>query len=286
MISDTGFFEGNRPALTIGLRGLVYMQIDVTGSELDLHSGSFGGNVQNPAAALSSVIARLKNEDGSIAVPGFYDEVRELTPRDREEFARLTVRRERVRRLDTGCTRSTVSPSSQSLERRGARPTLDVNGIWGGFQGEGSKTIIPAEAHAKISCRLVADMNPDLTYRARARLRRVDRAARRQGRRFARSTRACGACTPIDHPPPRPPPRASRKFSARRPCYLREGGSIPAGATFSSVLGLPVVLLGFIQPDDQIHAPNENVRLDNLEGGLRTIIRYWQTLSETEIEAL
>jgi acetylornithine deacetylase/succinyl-diaminopimelate desuccinylase-like protein len=281
VISDTGFYEGNRPAITIGLRGLVYTQIDVTGSKLDLHSGSFGGNVQNPANALAAIVARLKNDDGSIAVPGFYDDVRPLTARDREEFARMPLD-EAQYVADYGLHSVFGEPGYSVMERRGARPTLDVNGIWGGFQGEGSKTIIPAHAHAKISCRLVADMDPDTTFE---RLREHVLAVASPGVDVTVTKLNDGmwSLTPIDHPATQAAAACIEDVFGEPPVYLREGGSIPAGATFGNVLGLPVVLLGFTQPDDQIHAPNENVRLDNLENGLRTIIRYWDRLSRTAL---
>ena len=281
VISDTGFYEGNHPAITVGLRGLVYTQIDVAGSTLDLHSGSFGGNVQNPANALATIIARLKNDDGSVAVPGFYDEVRELTPRDREEFARLPFNEvEFVREYRLHSVFG--APGFSVLERRGARPTLDVNGIWAGFQGEGSKTIIPAHAHAKVSCRLVADMDVDTTF---SRLREFVLSVAPPGVDVSVTKLNDGrwALTPIDHPATHAAAACIEEVFGEKPYYLYEGGSIPAGATFATVLGLPVVLLGFIQPDDQAHAPNESMRLDNLTGGLRTIIRYWQRLSETQL---
>ena len=281
VISDTGFYEGNHPAITVSLRGLVYTQIDVTGSTLDLHSGTFGGNVQNPANALATIIARLKNDDGSVAVPGFYDEVGELTPRDRDEFARLPFDEAAFVR-DYGLNSVFGAPGFSVLERRGARPTLDVNGIWGGFQGEGSKTIIPAHAHAKVSCRLVADMDVDTTFN---RLRDFVLSVAPPGVDVSVTKLNDGrwALTPIDHPATRAAAECIEEVFGEKPFYLREGGSIPAGATFASLLGLPVVLLGFIQPDDQAHAPNESMRLDNLKGGLRTIIRYWQRLSETKL---
>jgi len=279
MISDTGFFEGNKPAITVGLRGLVYMQIDVTGSELDLHSGSFGGNVQNPANALATIIARLKNDDGSVAVPGFYEDVRELTPREREEFARMPLDLENFKH-DHGLYELFGEPEYAPLERRGARPTLDLNGIWGGFQGEGSKTIIPAHAHAKVSCRLVPDMDMERTFQ---RVRDFVLSVAPPGVRVEINKLNDGmwSRTPIDHPYVQAAADCLEDVFGERPYYLYEGGSVPAGATFSNVLGLPVLLLGFTQPDDQAHAPNESMRLDNYEGGLRTLVRYWQKLATT-----
>ena len=281
VISDTGFYEGNHPALTVGLRGLVYTQIDVTGSRLDLHSGTFGGNVQNPANALASIIARLKNDDGSIAVPGFYDEVRQLTPRDHEEFTRMLFDEQEFV-AQHGLHSLFGAPGFSPPERRGARPTLDVNGIWGGFQGEGSKTIIPAHAHAKVSCRIVADMDPDTTF---ARLRDYVMSIAPAGVDVTvqRINDGWWVLTPIDHPATQAAAACLEEVFGEAPVYLREGGSIPAGASFSRILDLPVVLLGFTQPDDQAHAPNESMRLDNLEGGLRTIMRYWQRLSELSL---
>jgi acetylornithine deacetylase/succinyl-diaminopimelate desuccinylase-like protein len=281
VISDTGFFEGNRPAITIGLRGLMYAQLDVTGPKLDLHSGTYGGNVENPAQVVARMVARLKNPDGSVAVPGFYDEVRELSQREREEFARLPFD-ESAFREEHGLLELVGEPGFLPLERRGARPTLDVNGIWGGFMGEGSKTIIPAHAHAKISCRLVADMDAQRTFE-RVRdflLADVPRGVRAEVKLISAGR---WSLTPIDHPATAAAAAALQEVFGEQPFYLREGGSIPAAATFGSVLGLPVVLLGFTPPDDQAHAPNESMRLDNYEGGVRTIVRYWQRLAETAL---
>jgi acetylornithine deacetylase/succinyl-diaminopimelate desuccinylase-like protein len=281
MISDTGFFEGNKPAITVGLRGLVYMQIDVTGSQLDLHSGSFGGNVQNPANALATILARLKNEDGSVAVPGFYDQVLELTPREREEFARMPLDEETFSR-DHGLYELFGELGFSVLERRGARPTLDVNGIWGGFQGEGSKTIIPAHAHAKISSRLVPDMDPERTYQL---IRDCVLSVAPAGVKVEISKLNDGmwSRTPIDHPAVKAAADSLEEVFGERPYYLYEGGSVPAGAAFANILGMPVLLLGFTQPDDQAHAPNESMRLDNYESGLRTLVRYWQRLSTEKL---
>ena len=159
IISDSGFFEGNIPAITVGLRGIMYAQIDVVGTAVDLHSGSFGGSVENPANALAQIIAALKGPDGRIRIPGFYDDVRALTDDERAAIAALPFDEEAYRH-EVGTPALVGEAGFSVLERRGARPTLDVNGLWGGFQGDGTKTIIPAHAHAKVSCRLVTAQDP------------------------------------------------------------------------------------------------------------------------------
>ena len=277
VISDTGFFEGNLPAITVALRGLMYCQIDVVGSKLDLHSGGFGGMVQNPATALAQIVAALKKPDGSVAVPGFYDEVRPLTERDRAEFARLPFDEADFRKTH-GLNELFGEPGFSPLERKGARPTLDVNGIWSGFIGEGAKTIIPAHAHAKISTRLVADMDPQRTFE---RVRDYVAKVAPPGVDVEVNLIHTGnwSLAPIDHPAVEAAAASLHEVFGREPYYLYEGGSIPAAASFAQILGLPVVLLGFTPPDDQAHAPNESMRLDNYEDGIRTIARYWERLA-------
>ncbi len=276
VISDSGFFQGNHAAITIGLRGLMYAQIDVTGPSQDLHSGTYGGLVQNPANALAEILAGLRRPDGRVAVPGFYDEVRELSEQERVEFARLEFD-DKALASDIGVPGLFGEPGFGSLERRGARPTLDVNGLWGGFQGEGSKTIIPAHAHAKVSCRLVPDMDPVRTFQI---VRDSVLANAPPGVRVDMWLINDGmwSLTEIDHPATRAAAGALEAVFGEPPVYLREGGSIPAAASFGSLLGLPVVLLGFTPPDDHAHSPNEFMRLDNYEGGIRTIARYWEAL--------
>jgi acetylornithine deacetylase/succinyl-diaminopimelate desuccinylase-like protein len=281
VISDTGFFEGNLPAITVGLRGLMYAQIDVTGSKLDLHSGGFGGNVQNPANALATIVARLKNDDGSVAVPGFYDEVRPLTERERGEFARLPFDEHEFRETH-GLHELHGEPDFAPLERRGARPTLDVNGMWSGFIGEGAKTIIPAHAHAKISCRLVPDMEPGPTFE-RVRDFVMSNVPHGVDVTVTKIHEGMWSLAPIDHPAVEAAAACLQEVFGHAPYFLREGGSIPAAASFANMLGLPVVLLGFTPPDDQAHAPNESMRLDNYEGGLRTIVRYWDRLGTLQL---
>jgi acetylornithine deacetylase/succinyl-diaminopimelate desuccinylase-like protein len=279
VISDSGFFQGNHPAITIGLRGLMYAQIDVTGPSQDLHSGTYGGLVQNPANALAQILTGLRQPDGRVAVPGFYDEARELSESERAEFARLEFD-DAALASDIGVPELFGEPGYGSLERRGARPTLDVNGLWGGFQGEGSKTIIPAHAHAKISCRLVPDMDPARTFRI---VRESVLANAPPGVRVEVSLINDGmwSLTEIDHPATRAAAQALEAVFGEAPVYLREGGSIPAAASFGSMLGLPVVLLGFTPPDDHAHSPNEFMRLDNYEGGIRTVARYWESLGSS-----
>jgi acetylornithine deacetylase/succinyl-diaminopimelate desuccinylase-like protein len=278
VISDTGFFEGNRPAITIGLRGLAAVQIDVYGSPIDLHSGAYGGAVQNPVNAMCEIVANLRGPDGRILVPGFYDDVRPLTEADRAAFAALPFDDETYR-VSTGVPELVGEVGYTTLERRGGRPTLDVNGIWGGFEGEGSKTIIPAHAHAKITCRLVADQDPGrITRLLQAYIAeiappgvRVEVVAQHGGR---------PSLTPIDHPATQAAARAIEATFGVAPLYIREGGSIPVSASFESILGLPVVLLGFTPPDDHAHAPNESMDLRNYETGIRTVARMWYELAD------
>ena len=277
VVSDTGFYEGNHPAITVGLRGNTYLQIDVSGPRQDLHSGSYGGIVQNPANALVRILAALRHPDGRVAVPGFYDQVTPLTEGDRGELSRLPFD-ESAFALDIGVPALFGEPGYSPLERRGARPTLDICGMWSGFQGEGSKTIIPAHAHAKVSCRLVPGMDAATTQRlVRDAVMAVDVPG------------VTVTVTPIEEMEPSivdidlPATRAAaaclEEVFGKAPYFIREGGSIGAVASFQKVLGVPVVLLGFANPDDRAHSPNESLVLANYEGGIRTVVRYWQALA-------
>jgi acetylornithine deacetylase/succinyl-diaminopimelate desuccinylase-like protein len=277
LISDTGFFEGNLPSITIALRGMMYAQIDVTGTEVDLHSGGYGGAVENPANALARIIAGLKDEHGRILIPGFYDDVLELTDDDRRRIAELPFDEDAyLDRLGLPALHGEVGYTT--LERRGARPTLDVNGIWGGFQGEGAKTIIPAHAHAKISCRLVSDQDPDRIFAA---FRDHVLAIAPPGVRVEVRSLGGGhpSLTPIDHPATQAAARALEATFGQAPLYIREGGSIPVCATFEQTLELPVVLLGFDPPDQRAHAPNEWMDLGNYETAIRTVARLWDEVA-------
>ena len=271
IISDSGFFDGNRPALTVGLRGITYMQVDVRNSDVDLHSGSYGGAVINPANALASMIASLHDENRHVTVPGFYDDVVELTSDDRAAFAALPFNEASyLAGIDAKATQGEAGFST--VERRGARPTLDVNGIWGGFTGDGSKTIIPAHAHAKISCRLVTAQDPaKIALQVEAALK----AAAPRGLQVEVQNLGNGYpfLTPLGDPYLSAAANALKETFGADPLYIREGGSIPIAALFQRELSLPVVLLGFTPPDDNAHAPNESMDLGNFEGGIRTVIR-------------
>jgi len=269
IISDTGFFEGNVPAITLSLRGLMYAQIDVRLSHVDLHSGSYGGAIHNPAVALAQIIASLKGPDGRVRIPGFYDDVREQSPSEREAIEALPFDEEAFR-AETGVSALVGEVGYSTLERKSIRPTLDVNGIWSGFQGEGQKTIIPAEAHAKISTRLVADQEPtDIFDKLKAFVAEIAPPGVDVSVRLLSTGRP--SQTPVDDPHVGAASRALERVFERRPLYINSGGSIPVAASFQRILELPVVLLGFTQPNDLAHAPNEWFDLDNYERAIRTI---------------
>ncbi|MEO8571605.1 MAG: dipeptidase [Chloroflexota bacterium] len=276
VISDTGFFEGNLPAITLSLRGMMYAQIDVVGTAVDLHSGGYGGAVQNPANALAQIIAALKGPDGRIRVPGFYDDVVPVSDADRAQLALLPFD-EDAYRAHLGLPALIGEVGYTTLERRGMRPTLDVNGLWGGFQGEGSKTIIPAHAHAKVSCRLVADQDPVRVFEAfRAYVEEIAPPGVTTTVRFLGGGHP--SHTSSDHPATQAAARALEATFGQAPVYIHEGGSIPVCASFSSILGLPVVLLGFAPPDGNAHAPNEWMDLRNYESSILAIARTWDEL--------
>jgi acetylornithine deacetylase/succinyl-diaminopimelate desuccinylase-like protein len=278
VISDTGYFQGNLPAITVGLRGIMYAQIDVVGPPVDLHSGMYGGTVENPANALSVIVAALKGADGRIRIPGFYDDVVGLTPSEREAMQKLPFDDEAFRASIP--VPALVGESGWSvLERQTARPTLDVNGIWGGFQGEGAKTIIPAHAHAKLSTRLVANQDPMAVFEA---LRAFIVQIAPPGVTVETTLIHGGnpSLTPTDHPATQAAARAIHAVYGVDPVYIREGGSIPVTSAFDHTLGLPVVLIGFAQPDNNAHAPNETLLIENFEKGTRVIVRLWDELAK------
>jgi len=280
VISDTGYFEGNLPAITVALRGIMYAQIDVVLSPVDLHSGMYGGTVDNPANALARIIAALKGADGRVRIPGFYDDVVPLTDAEREAMAALPFDEEAYR-AEIPVPALVGEAGWTTLERRTSRPTLDVNGMWSGFQGEGAKTIIPAHAHAKISTRLVANQDPKRIFEGlKAFVAEVSPPGVVVTTRYIHGGEP--SLTPTEHPATQAAARAIEAVYGAPPVYIREGGSIPVTSAFDHTLGLPVVLLGFTQPSCNAHAPNEWLLVENFEQGTRVIVRLWDELGALE----
>jgi acetylornithine deacetylase/succinyl-diaminopimelate desuccinylase-like protein len=273
LVADSGFFAGNLPAITVGLRGLAAAEIHVRGPFQDVHSGVFGGAIENPINALASIIAGLKGADGRIRIPGFYDDVVPLSDAERVALAALPLDEEALR-LELDVPALVGESGWTTTERRGARPTLDVNGIWGGFSGEGSKTIIPGRAHAKITCRLVADQDPDRIF---AHLRDYVMQIAPPGVRVEVVSTGGGrpTLTPHDQPATRAYARALEATFGRAPLFVREGGSVPVAASFASILGLPVTVMGFMPPNGNFHAPNEWMDMANFETGIRALAAFF-----------
>lgn len=273
VISDSGMFAKGVPSICYGLRGLSYMQIDLEGPNKDLHSGSFGGTVHNPIQALTEIIAQLHDRNGKVTIPGFYDKVRKLSAAERNAFRKLPWS-DRKYAKDLGVAALYGEKGYTTLERVWARPTLECNGIWGGFTGEGAKTVLPSKASAKISMRLV----PDQTSAAVAKLfeRHIKKIAPKTVSVKVRNLHGGEpAITPIDSPGVRAAVTALQKGFGKKPLYQREGGSIPIVVQFKKVLGLDTVLLGFGLPEGNAHAPDEFINLDNLFGGMRTCAHFY-----------
>ncbi|ANM32171.1 hypothetical protein ABI59_09375 [Acidobacteria bacterium Mor1] len=265
VISDTHMMGKKTPSICHGLRGLAYLEIEVTGTKADLHSGTFGGAVVNPANALVEMLATLKDARGKIKVHGFYDDVRKLTPKERREYKKLPHDDEKYRR-SLGAPALWGEKGFSTLERISARPTLDINGIWGGYQGEGAKTVIPAKAYAKISCRLVPDQDSkDIAKKVQAYLKLVSPDSVKVKVKSLHGGEAWVA--PTDHPALQAGSRAFKRAFGKDALFTREGGSIPVVATFDKLMKVPTVLLGIGLPDDGLHAPNEKMDVDQFHRG-------------------
>jgi acetylornithine deacetylase/succinyl-diaminopimelate desuccinylase-like protein len=276
LISDSSMFARDVPSICYGLRGLAYMQIDVVGPSRDLHSGSYGGSVHNPIQALAEIIASLHDGNGRVTIPGFYDDVRKLTRAEREAYRKLPWSEKRYAR-DLGVRQLYGEKGFSTLERVWARPTLECNGIWGGFTGEGAKTVLPSRASAKISTRLV----PDQKHRSIARLfeRHIRKIAPKSVSVTVRSLHGGDpAITPIDSPGVRAAVESLSLGFGKKPLYQREGGSIPIVVQFKKLLKIDTVLLGFGVPDENAHAPDEFLHLPNFHGGIRTSAHFLNLL--------
>jgi acetylornithine deacetylase/succinyl-diaminopimelate desuccinylase-like protein len=267
-VSDTAMFGRGIPSLCIGLRGLAYLEVYVDGPSVDLHSGSFGGGVLNPVNALARMIASLHHDDGRVAVRGFYDRVRPLGIEEREMIARLPFD-EAEWLASTGSPMVAGEKGYSTLERIWARPTLDCSGISGGFQGEGAKTIIPSRASAKIGCRLVPDQEPeDIVNKVREHFMRVAPPGVRVRVEYRHGGRPYLA--PTNHPVYEVAKRAFSKAFGKPTAFIREGGSIPFVRTIADATGKPCLLMGFGQPDENSHAPNEWLDLENYHLGIKS----------------
>ncbi|MEW6323075.1 MAG: dipeptidase [Acidobacteriota bacterium] len=266
VISDSPMFDRGVPSICYGLRGLCYFQIDLRGTKSDLHSGSFGGAVANPAMVLATVLAQMKDKGGRVKIPGFYDDVVPLRDEERQEFAKLPFN-ERKFRQDLGAPKLAGESGYTTLERIWARPTFEVNGLLAGFTGDGAKTVIPAVSMAKVSMRLVPNQDPtkigDLfeEYLRKVTPKTVE----------LKVTRMHGGkpwMTAFDNPYVQAAGRAIEQGFGQRPVFNREGGSIPVVATFQEELGLPCVLFGVGLPDENAHAPDEKLDLGNFHNGI------------------
>ncbi|WP_425614718.1 dipeptidase [Anatilimnocola sp. NA78] len=278
VISDTSQFAPGQPAITYGLRGIAYFEVRLSGPKQDLHSGTFGGAVTNPLNALNSVLHSLRDTDGRVQVPGFYDDVLPLSPREREQFAALPFT-DAAFRDQLGVKGLFGEKDYTTLERRWARPTYDVHGLWGGYQGEGGKTVLPAKAGAKFSFRLVPNQDPQ---KIAASLEKFlhDRLPPGITMELIYMSGAPGCVVPLDSPYVAAAEKAIEGGFGRRPVFIREGGSIPIVTNFKQQLGIDTLLLGWGLDDDNTHSPNEKFCLADFHRGIRASARLWQELSK------
>lgn len=280
LVCDTELFADNLPTLCVGLRGMIYTEIEVRGAKTDLHSGMYGGAAPNPFIALAQLIAKLKDESGKILIPGIYDDIVPPSPEELAAWKSLPFDEEHYRQTEVGSTELVGEAGFSVLERTWARPTLDVHGMPGGFTGAGAKTVIPARALAKVSMRLVPGMTPQDTF---ARLRNYVLATAPPGVeldvRLIHSGEAC--LVPVENPYIRAATAALREVWGRETVFIRSGGSIPIVGDFAKHLGLPSVMMGFGLPDDNLHAPNEKFKIANFYAGIDSIIRFLEIAGES-----
>ena len=277
VVSDTAMVGKGFPAITYGLRGMVYVELRVTASNIDMHSGLMGGVAPNPVQVLAAMLVRLKDPAGHILVPGFYDGVRPLSDEERREFARIPFDEAELKRT-YGLQAMAGEAGFTPTERNWARPTLDVNGIWGGYQGPGAKTIIPAWAAAKISCRLVPDQDPKAVAQA---LRDYVDEIRPTNVRVSLTELTAPSqawIMPTDHPLIQAARRALERVYGKEPAMVRSGGSIGAVEIMTRELQTPCLLVGFVLPDCFAHAPNERLDLDSFYLGRKAAAQLWDEI--------
>lgn len=278
LISDTALISLEHPSITSGLRGLSYMEAEVTGPNRDLHSGVYGGAVANPINVLCDMIASLHDENGRVTIPGFYDKVRELSKAEREALNKAPFDLDEYKN-ELGISDVKGEKGYTTIERTGIRPTLDVNGIWGGYTGEGAKTVLPSKAHAKISMRLVPDqVSLEITELFTKHFNaiappyvKVKVTAHHGGE---------PAVTPTDSNAFKAASKAFEEVWGKTPIPTRDGGSIPIVALFKKELGLDTVLMGFGLDSDAIHSPNEHYGVENFVRGIETIVSFYKNFAK------
>lgn len=278
LISDTGLLSLEHPSITVGLRGLSYLEVEVTGPNRDLHSGTYGGAVANPINVLCEMIASLKDENNHITIPGFYDQVEELSTEERAALNRAPFDLDAYKKeLDIADIHG--EQGYTTIERTGIRPTLDVNGIWGGYTGEGAKTVLPSKAYAKISMRLVPDQNPkEITELFTKHFLSIAPKSVKVVVKPHHGGNA--AVVPTDSVAYQAASQAFQKSWGKTPIPTRDGGSIPIVSLFQKELGLNSVLMGFGLDTDAIHSPNENYGVFNYYKGIETIIAFYQEYAQ------
>jgi len=279
LVSDTEMFAPDLPTLCVGLRGMIYTEIEARGAKTDLHSGIYGGATPNPFVALAQIIAQLKDKNEHILIPGFYDKVLAPSADELKAWKRLPFDEEHYRRTEVGSSQLTGEPGYSVLERTWARPTLDVHGMPGGFTGAGAKTVIPAKAVAKISMRLVPDMTPQETF---AQYKKYVESLKPAG--IELDVRLVHSGDPIvigtDNPYIQAATKALKQVWKKDTVFVRGGGSIPIVGDFERHLKLPTVMMGFGLPDDNLHAPNEKFNLANFYRGIESIITFIEELGK------
>jgi acetylornithine deacetylase/succinyl-diaminopimelate desuccinylase-like protein len=280
LISDTSMLANDTPSIDVGLRGLSYVEVEVTGPNRDLHSGVYGGAVANPINVLCQMIASMHDENGHITIAGFYDNVQELTANERQELARAPFNEEEYK-ADLGVNALQGEKGFSTIERTGIRPTLDVNGIWGGYTGEGAKTVLPSKAYAKISMRLVPNqVSNEITELFQKHFESIAPASVSVKVRPHHGGEP--VVTPIDSVPFLAASAAMEETFGKKPIPTRGGGSIPIVALFEKELGTKTVLMGFGLDSDALHSPNEHYGLFNYYKGIETIPAFYKHFAAME----
>lgn len=277
VICDTEMFAPELPTICVGLRGIVYGELHVQGAEQDLHSGVYGGAAPNPLMGVAEILTSLKDRNGRILIPGFYDRVRRPSAEELDAWARLPFDEAQYLRTEMKAPALTGEPDVPVLERLWSRPTLEVHGIRGGFIGEGSKTVIPARAVAKVSARLVPDQRPEEA------IQQIQEAVKTACPEGLTAEFQCGHGAPPslvepDNPFIRAAAQAMTEVFGNPTVYTRSGGSIPIVGLFQKHLGIPSVMMGFGLPDDNLHSPNEKLFLPNFFRGITSVMRYLEVL--------